>query len=221
MSMLTPPGMGGEYRITGDKYPRMRRNRRRRRIVLAVFACVAVLGLLTYGTIELVGVFSGDKSDRNVAAKQAEQPGKPEKPDCKPAAPTTPPKKPMSLPKPADVQVNVFNATPRGGLAKETADELKKRGFTVGKVGNATKKFDKKVKGKAILLGPKVALKTGIVVLGTQVAGAEPRTDTRKTADIDLILGEGFTSLAKKEDAAKSLLALTDPAAAAKKPAGC
>lgn len=27
MSMLTPPGMGGKYRITGDKYPRMRRPR--------------------------------------------------------------------------------------------------------------------------------------------------------------------------------------------------
>ncbi|MER7176782.1 LytR C-terminal domain-containing protein [Streptomyces mesophilus] len=214
MSMLTPPGMGGEYRITGDKYPRMRRNRRRRRIVLAVFACAAVLGLLAYGTIELIGVFSGKKSDRTVAAN---------KPDCKPAAASSaPPKKPpMVLPKPAEVQVNVFNATPRGGLAKETADELKKRGFIIGKVGNASKEFDKKVKGEAILLGPKSALTKGIVVLGTQVAGAEPQTDARKTADIDLILGADFKSLAKKEDAVKALDALTKPAAAPPKPKGC
>ncbi|SDK78475.1 LytR C-terminal domain-containing protein [Streptomyces indicus] len=219
MSMLTPPGMGGEYRITGDKYPRMRRNRRRRRIVLAVFACVAVLGLLTYGTIELIGVFSGEKSDRGERTVAANKP----EPDCKPApsAPSKPKKPPMVLPEPADVQVNVFNATPRGGLAKETADELKKRGFTVGKVGNAEKKFDKKVKGEAILLGPKSTLTKGMVVLGTQVAGAETQTDTRKTADIDLILGAGFKSLATKEDAAKALDALTKPAPAPQKPKGC
>ncbi|WP_415947527.1 LytR C-terminal domain-containing protein [Streptomyces sp. KLOTTS4A1] len=215
MSMLTPPGMGGEYRITGDKYPRMRRPRRRRRIVLAIVACTAVLGLLAYGTIELIGVFNGEKSggksDRNVAADKT--------PDCKPAAATpsaskTPAKapKPMVLPEPKDVQVNVYNATNRGGLAGETADELKKRGFTVGKVGNAEKKFDGKVEGKAILLGPKSALKKGIVVLGTQVEGAEARTDAREVAAIDLILGDGFTSLATKAEAKQAIEALTNPA---------
>jgi hypothetical protein len=205
--------MGGEYRITGDKYPRMRRTRRRRRIVLAVFACAAVLGLLAYGTVELIGVFKGDKSDRTVAAK----------PDCKQAAASAQPKAPpkTALPKPADIKVNVLNATPRGGLAKETADELKKRGFAIGKVGNATAEFDKKVKGKAILLGPKSALTTAFVVLGTQVAGADPQTDARKSTDVDLILGADFKALAKKEDAVKALDALTKPAAAPPKPKGC
>ncbi len=212
MSMLTPPGMGGEYRITGDKYPRMRRDRRRRRIVLAVFACVAVLGLLAYGTVELIGVFKGDKSDRTVAAN---------KPDCKSAASAPPKTPPKVLPKPADIKVNVLNATPRGGLAKETADELKKRGFAIGKVGNATEEFDKKVKGEAILLGPKSALTTAFVVLGTQVAGADPQTDARKSTDIDLILGADFKALTKKEDAAKALDVLTKPAAAPPKPKGC
>ncbi|MBC9714015.1 LytR C-terminal domain-containing protein [Streptomyces sp. TRM66268-LWL] len=209
MSMLTPPGMGGEYRITGDKYPRMRRNRRRRRIVLAVFACAAVLGLLAYGTIELIGVFSGDKGGRTVAAK----------PDCKQTPTSAPPK--AALPKPADIKVNVLNATPRGGLAKETADELKKRGFAIGKVGNAPAEFDKKVKGEAILLGPKPALTSSFVVLGTQVAGAESQTDARKSTDIDLILGAGFKSLANKDAAAKALDALTKPAPAPPKPKGC
>ena len=59
MSMLTPPGMGGKYRITGDKYPRMRRTRGRRRIVLAVVASVVALGLIGWGTLQLIDVFTG------------------------------------------------------------------------------------------------------------------------------------------------------------------
>ncbi len=61
------------------------------------------------------------------------------------------------LPKPADVTVNVLNATARGGLAKSTADELRKRGFKVGKVGNAPPAYDKKVKGTGVLLGAQTA----------------------------------------------------------------
>ncbi len=49
--------------------------------------------------------------------------------------------------------MNVLNATPRSGLAKSTADELKKRGFKIGKVGNAPEEYDKKVAGTGILLG--------------------------------------------------------------------
>ncbi len=45
MSMLTPPGMGGKYRITGDAFPRMRRPRKRRRLVLAGVGAVVALGL--------------------------------------------------------------------------------------------------------------------------------------------------------------------------------
>jgi hypothetical protein len=59
MSMLTPPGMGGKYRITGDKYPRMRPPRRRGRLATLSVAGVAVLGLLGWGTWQLVDVFTG------------------------------------------------------------------------------------------------------------------------------------------------------------------
>ena len=57
------------------------------------------------------------------------------------------------LPKPAAIKVNIYNATPRSGLAKAAADELKKRGFTIGKVGNAPAAYDKKVPGTGMLLG--------------------------------------------------------------------
>ncbi|WP_240659841.1 LytR C-terminal domain-containing protein [Streptomyces sp. WAC 01529] len=208
MSMLTPPGMGGKYRITGDKYPRMRRTGGRRRLVLAVIASAAAVGLIGWGTLQLIHVFSG--GDKASAAAPAA-------PECdrerdKARKPGPDPKaKPRPLPKPGQITVNVFNATPRGGLAKDTADELKKRGFAIGEVGNATERFDKKVKGTGILLGAKAAADTALPVLGTQLAGAEHRTDSRKGGEVDLILGTRFKDLAKKEDADKALAELTKP----------
>ncbi|MEV7568149.1 LytR C-terminal domain-containing protein [Streptomyces tanashiensis] len=205
MSMLTPPGMGGKYRITGDVYPRMRRPHRRRRIVLASAAAVVVLGAAGWGTLQLVDVFSGDGT-KTTAGKQT---------DCKPTPkPTTAPA--AALPKPAQITVNVYNATPRSGLAKTTADELKKRGFKIGKVGNAPTAYDKKVPGAGLLLGAPAATKGAFPVLGTQLAGTTAKTDTRGTADVDLILGTAFKTLSPKATADAALVALTKPAPAVK-----
>ncbi|KUF15683.1 hypothetical protein AT728_13145 [Streptomyces silvensis] len=207
--------MGGKYRITGDKYPRMRRPSGRRRIVLAAIAALAVAGLLGWGSLQLIDVFGGEDeasaasgtkgcvtTQQSDAARQRNQQKQQQRQQRKP------------LPEPAQIKVNVLNATPRGGLAKETADELKKRGFAIGKVGNATKAYDKKVEGPGIVLGPKSATDTALPVLATQVAGAQRQTDTRKGGEIDLILGSRFKDLAKKEDADKALAALAKPAPA-------
>ncbi|MFJ8663161.1 LytR C-terminal domain-containing protein [Streptomyces sp. NPDC093795] len=202
MSMLTPPGMGGKYRITGDVYPRMRRPHRRRRIVLASAAAVVVLGAAGWGTLQLVDVFSGDEGRKTTAGKQA---------DCKPAPKATAPPA-VALPKPAQITVNVYNATPRSGLAKSTADELKKRGFKIGKVGNAPTAYDKKVPGAGLLLGATTATKGAFPVLGTQLKGATTKTDTRGTADVDLIIGTAFKTLSPKATADAALVALTKPA---------
>ncbi|MDQ0950948.1 hypothetical protein QFZ24_004871 [Streptomyces phaeochromogenes] len=203
MSMLTPPGMGGQYKITGDKYPRMRRNRGRRRIALAVVASVAALGLIGWGTLQLIDVFTGGGDEASAAGPAA---------DCT-ASPSPSPSPVKALPKPGQITVNVLNATPRGGLAKDTADELKKRGFKIGDVGNATKTYDKKVKGTGMVLGAKSASDAALPVLATQLTGAELKTDTRaKPAEVDLILGTAFKSLTKKEDADKALTTLAKPA---------
>lgn len=199
MSMLTPPGMGGKYRITGDKYPRMRRPRHRRRIVLVSVAAVVALGLAGWGTSQLIHVFNGDGEQTSAADR---------KPSCKPSK--TPVK---ALPKPGQIKVNVYNATPRGGLAQSTADELKKRGFVIGKVGNASTAYDKKVPGTGILLGAPKASDSSLSVLGTQLKGATPKTDTRKTRDVDLILGTAFRQLTVPKDANQALAALSKPAA--------
>ncbi|MFF6780888.1 LytR C-terminal domain-containing protein [Streptomyces sp. NPDC012510] len=200
--------MGGQYRITGDKYPRLRRPRRRRRLVLAVVASVSALGLLGWGTLQLIDVFTGD--DQAAAAGP--------KADCSarvspsPTAGRSAGASGGTYPAPGRITVNVLNATPRAGLAKDTADELKKRGFRIGNVGNATEEYDKKVKGAALLLGAKAAEGAALPVLNTQLTGARLKTDGRaKATEVDLIIGTGFKSLSKPKDADKALADLTRP----------
>jgi hypothetical protein len=204
MSMLTPPGMGGQYRITGDKYPRMRRPRRRGRVVLAVVASLAVLGTAGWGTLQLIDVFSGGDGDSASAAGSTAGCTRKASPSPSAAA---------ALPEPRRITVNVFNATTRQGLAKQTADELKRRGFRIGDVGNAGAQYDKKIKGTGLLLGPATAQDTSLPVLATQLTGAERRTEPgRKGATLDLIIGNRFRALTPKADAAQAVTKLTAPA---------
>ncbi|MFI1335626.1 LytR C-terminal domain-containing protein [Streptomyces sp. NPDC020845] len=221
MSMLTPPGMGGKYRITGNRYPRMRRPRGRRRLVFAAMGTVVALGLVGWGTFQLIDVFSGGDDDKTVRAARGtadckREPAKGQgqnKADKTGKAARTAQQAPKSLPKPAEITVNVYNATPRTGLAKDTADELRKRGFKIGKVGNAPAAYDKKVKAPGILLGaPAASSKLGAFdVLATQLAGAQTKNDARSGKDVDLIIGTAFKDLVKEKDAVKAMAALTTP----------
>ncbi|MEU6481728.1 LytR C-terminal domain-containing protein [Streptomyces sp. NPDC047017] len=208
--------MGGKYRITGNRYPRMRRPRRHARLVLAVAASVVALGVIGWGTLQLIDVFTGGKKASVAGAGTHCAAGTAVRSGPAPAATG------RALPEPGTITVNVLNATPRGGLAKQTADELKKRGFRIGQVGNAPKEYDKKVKGAGLLLGPAAALDTSLPVLATQLPGAEHRTDTRKGADVDLIIGDGFKQLATQPAATKALAALKTPRPTAPAPGkGC
>ncbi|MFJ4619727.1 LytR C-terminal domain-containing protein [Streptomyces sp. NPDC088812] len=202
MSMLTPPGMGGKYRITGDKYPRMRPHRRRGRLVGVVVGCGAVLGVAGWGTVQLIDVFSGGSEASAAGSGTA----------CPVRSGSAATASPAALPRPAQITVNVFNATTRSGLAKTTADELKKRGFVIGEVGNAGKEYDKKVAGTGVLLGPASSLNTSLPVLATQLTTAERRTDAARTGTaIDLILGNGFKALTGQAQATRALTALASP----------
>lgn len=201
MSMLTPPGMGGAYRITGDKYPRMRPPRRRGRLAFLAVACAAALGLLGWGTTQLIDVFGGGGNSASAAGAAAA---------CTPRASASP--RTAAPPEPAGITVNVLNATTRAGLAKKTADELKKRGFRIGEVGNAPEEYDKKVKGAGLLLGPGSSLKTSLPVLATQLPAAERRTDAaRRDTALDLVIGDAFRQLAPKADADRAMAELAEP----------
>lgn len=90
------------------------------------------------------------------------------------------------------VTVNVYNATGRTGLAATTAEALKKRGFTIGTVANDPLK--KSISGSAeVRYGPKGAS------VAPQVVALVPKpasvVDKRTTADVDLVLGEGYQAL--------------------------
>jgi len=204
MSMLTPSGMGGKYRITGDTYPRMRRPRKRGRIVAAIVASVVVLGLFGWGALQLFHVFKGDSGDTKANAAPQNHP-------CTATALPSPALKPMALPQPAGVTMNVYNATARGGLAKSTADELAKRGFKVGKFGNAPTAYDKKVAQSALIVaGP--AAEAAAREAGTQVAGSLVKIDpTRKDKSVDLMIGTAFSALSTPADAAKARITAANP----------
>nr|WP_307805546.1 LytR C-terminal domain-containing protein [Streptomyces spirodelae] len=243
--MLTPPDLGGKYRIKGDRYPRMRRPRRRGRLIAATFASVLAVAVLGWGTLQLVHIFSDpdpveaaghptgpakcaspaasgnaaatggknaalgnrktDTDGGKAEAGEAEG-GKAEKDGKRTAAQNAAGRE---LPRPGDITVNVLNATSRNGLAKDTADELKKRGFKIGKIGNASAEFDEKVEKAGILIGaPGSSTSDRLQVLGTQLENTETRYDERDGKDVDLILGKGFEHLAKKKAATAALAEL-------------
>lgn len=66
--------MGGKYRITGDKYPRMRPTGGRRKLVLAATGGVLALGLVGWGTFQLVDVFTGGSTATAAGGKNCPAP---------------------------------------------------------------------------------------------------------------------------------------------------
>lgn len=211
MSMLTPPEMGGPYRIKGNKYPRMRPPRRRRR-PLVLLGAVLALALVGLGTMQLIDVFSGDGDGHGGTAAAAGQ-----RDGCRQSAkpgdgrPSSGGRTAAELPEPGKVTVNVLNATTRTGLARDTADDLEKRGFRIGRVANAPAAYDKKVTGTGVLLGAPAAEDGAMKVLGTQLPRAATETDDRKGDAVDLILGDGFTRLTRTAEAKAALTALAEP----------
>lgn len=114
------------------------------------------------------------------------------------------------VPQPQTVTVNVLNATGKAGLAAKTADELKKRGFTVGKVGNAPSALDKKVPGSAQLIaGPTGA--GAATLLGSEVSGATTMADGRTDGSVDFVIGDGYTDLLDPTAAAAALAEAIKP----------
>jgi len=241
--MLTPPGLKGkQYRITGTAYPRLRRPHQRRRHVLLAVAGVLTLSVLTWGTVQLVGIFSGSRHTAAAAAciraatTRAVIPSSDSASSSGSAsgsgsadgltAPTGPPIAPPAT--------WASGAAKAAGAANGVAAP---NGITVN-VYNAT--------GKAGLAGRTAALLkqrgftigtignapaqlqnkvTGsaqvaggsagvksMTVLRSEVAGAVPVTDKRKDASVDLILGNSFTALATPAQAAQAQALANAPA---------
>lgn len=90
---------------------------------------------------------------------------------------------------PGDVQVNVYNATDRAGLATRTAEALEARGYDVQAADNDPEQST--VEGAAnIRFGPEGA--DAAEVLHELVPDAELLEDERESEEIDLVLGPDF-----------------------------
>ena len=93
---------------------------------------------------------------------------------------------------PADVTVNVYNATERAGLAAATATDVRKRGFRVSTVANDP--LQRKVAVTAeVRFGPSGG-PASTLVLGL-VKGSKAVKDSRTDSSVDLVLGEKYAKL--------------------------
>lgn len=93
---------------------------------------------------------------------------------------------------PAQVTVNVYNATDRTGLAAKTASDVRKRGFKVSAVSNDP--LQKNITGVAEVRYGATGTASSKLVLAL-VKGAKAVKDSRADASVDLVLGAKFTAL--------------------------
>lgn len=99
---------------------------------------------------------------------------------------------PVAPLRPADVSVNVYNATTRSGLAGSTSKDLAKRGFKIKNVANDPLK--KKV-AKAAEIRYGASGKQSAELLASHVPGAVLVKDKRKDDSVDLVLGNAWKRL--------------------------
>lgn len=93
---------------------------------------------------------------------------------------------------PEQVDVNVYNATDREGLAASVARDLKSRGFTVKTVANDPKQAELDGRGE-LRFGDEGTKGAGL--LAEHVGELAERTDERARATVDVVLGPRYRHL--------------------------
>jgi hypothetical protein len=158
-----------------------RKKRRPWATVIVVLLMMAVVFGGTYGAVVLL---RGDAAKPEASAPTTQA--------CVTATVTPG----ASLPQPSTVTVNVYNATDRAGLAKRTADELKARGFGLGRVANDPLGKSLTNVGE-IRYGPTGA--DNATLLRFYVPKALMVQDERTDATVDLVLGVKYKALAPQK----------------------
>lgn len=111
---------------------------------------------------------------------------------ARPAAPTCSPYQQPGL-TPAEVTVNVYNATARSGLAGSTSKLVSDRGFVLGKVANDP--TDRPVpKVLELRYGPQGG-PAARLVLASMPQGTTSVRDAREDTTVDVVVGTGFRAL--------------------------
>jgi len=113
---------------------------------------------------------------------------------------------------PHDIQLRVYNATNRTGLARKTGAALRARGLNVLVTGNDPTK--RKVTGVAEIRHGSTTVPQAKLLLAV-IPGATPVPDRRTDAVLDIVLGPKFRALAARSamDKAIRTLASTTPSA--------
>jgi hypothetical protein len=163
--MAVQPGLGDHIRRPAD------RRHMRTAVTMAVLAgLVFVAGVSAWNSV------TGPGDDDVVATA----------PTCMPTAPT-------DAPPPAEIPLNVYNATDRNGLASSTAGEMRKRGFAILDVANDPTGSEVAVTAE-VRASPDTQAAATLVM--AQVPGAVFVPDNRSDGTIDLVLGAAFEALA-------------------------
>ncbi|HEY9411366.1 MAG TPA: LytR C-terminal domain-containing protein [Jiangellaceae bacterium] len=117
------------------------------------------------------------------------------------AGPTCAPVAVEGAPPVGEIQLNVYNATSRSGLASEVADQMTAAGFAVTDVANDP--LNKSIEGSAeVRSNP--AQQAAASVVAAMVPGAVYVPDERPSATVDLVLGEAFEAVGAPPTAAAS-----------------
>jgi hypothetical protein len=117
---------------------------------------------------------------------------------------------------PNRVQLRIYNATAREGLAKTVAAQLDSRGFAIIATENDPLAGIRPVEGTAEVRYGVAGAKLAVQVR-RQVPGATLYRDAREGTVIDLVLGDGFRRLSTAAELAKGRQGLLTPT---KAPAG-
>lgn len=96
---------------------------------------------------------------------------------------------------PKQVEVNVYNATNRDGLAARVAADLRARGFSIKTVANDPKK--RKVTGRGQLRYGRAGA-TDAKLVALHVGPVEKLVDSRARTTVDVVLGPDFAQLASE-----------------------
>lgn len=155
---------------------------------------IVVVGILVGALLVGAGLLLTNGGDDDAPAAKAT-------PTCTPQpADTTPPA--------GKTAVNVYNATARAGLARDTADALALRSFTVGDVANDPNKAT--ITGTAV-----VRYVPGATAQARWVAAQVPAATMQQVAakgrkgaaKVDLVVGSGYTALATPAQATAAFTA--------------
>ena len=111
----------------------------------------------------------------------------------------------------AKVQVRVYNATAREGLARKVAGQLVGRGYAIVATANDPLSGIRPVDGAAeVRYGPAGARAAALV--RRQVPGATMYKDAREGSIVDLVLGDQFRRLSTPAELARDRQGLLAPA---------